>query len=118
MMNTAMKLGFVFILLAVLTGAVFAQDAEEMGVGTPNPNVIGVDSAQQRLKEVSISKFEDAGFWEAAMSPDQGLIRMRRFEGGPQDKEPIPGEVETGVADQEADRFVLGLKVQVLRQRL
>ncbi len=39
------------------------------------------------------------------MSPDQGIINVRRFEGAPMDKEPIPGEEESGV--EEEDKYVL-----------
>ena len=52
------------LILVVLFAAGFtlvtAQDIRS--VGQPNANEIGVDSAQQKLKEISISKFEDAGF--------------------------------------------------------
>ncbi len=110
-MTSCKRFFVLFLLLFFTVFGVFAQQDVDT-VGAPNPNVIGVDSAQQKLREISVSKFEDAGFWEVNMSPDQGLIRMRRFEGGPVDKTPIPGEVETGIADMETDRFVLGLKVQ------
>ncbi len=85
----------------------FAQDVES--AGDPNPNEIGVDRAQQKLKEVSVSKFEDSGFWFANMARDEGLVFLRRFEGSPMDKEPIPGEVDSGIEEQ--DQYVLGLKV-------
>lgn len=108
-MIKAGKLVLLIIVISLaLGGYVCAQEDEE--VGAPNANLIGVDSAQQKLREVSVSKFEDAGFWNAFMSPDQGIVRLRRFEGVPIDKEPIPGEEEAGI--EEADRYVLGLKVQ------
>lgn len=99
----------VFAILCIVIGAfVVAQDVES--AGDPNPNEIGVDRAQQKLKEVSISKFEDSGFWYADMARDEGLVFLRRFEGSPTDKEPIPGEVEAGI--EERDQYVLGLKAQ------
>lgn len=98
---------FIIVLSVAGFGVVIAQDSD---VGAPNANLIGVDSAQQKLKEVSISKFEDAGYWNAIMSSDQGLIRVRRFVGSPIDKEPIPGEEEAGI--EEDDKYVLGLKIQ------
>lgn len=64
----------------------------------------------QKLKEVSVSKFEDAGFWYSAMSMDDGIATLRRFQGSPKDKEPIPGEEEAGIEEQDA--YVLGLKIQ------
>ena len=97
------------LLVFFALSAVYAQEGD---VGSPNANLIGVDSAQQKLKEISVSKFEDAGFWSAVMSPDQGILRLRRFEGKPLDKMPIPGEETTGVSESEEDKYVLGLKVQ------
>jgi hypothetical protein len=70
----------------------------------------GVDASQQRLQEVSITKFEDAGFWFGSMPLDMGLITTRRFEGAPLDKEPIEAEQNANI--RETDRFVLGAKVQ------
>jgi hypothetical protein len=86
------------------------------GVGEPNAEEIGVDSAQQDLKEISINKFEDAGFWYSNMSRDQGLTELRRLPGGPFDKQPIPGEEESGISEE--DKYVLGLKVSYYRRGL
>jgi hypothetical protein len=107
-----MRKALIIIISALLlvSGAVFAQQVEVDEVGDPNPNTIGVDAAQQRLREVSVSKFEDAGFWLAHMSPDQGIVTMRRFAGSPADKEPLEGEVEAGL--EITDEYVIGLKVQ------
>jgi len=86
------------------------------GVGEPRADQIGVDSAQQDLKEISINKFEDAGFWFSNMPRDQGLTELRRLPGGPLDKQPIPGEEEVGI--KEEDKYVLGLKVSYYRRGL
>lgn len=83
-------------------------------VGEPNAEAIGVESAQQNLREVSVSKFEDAGFWTSTMPRDQGVTQLRRLPGGPIDKEPIEGEIEVGI--EEADQYVLGLKVQYYKR--
>ena len=91
-----------FMLVAVLTTAV-AQTA-----GQPDPSLIGVDTAQQMLQEISLSKFEDAGMWKASMPHDFGLAYVRKIQGAPQDKEPIEAEVEAGI--NEADEYVLGVK--------
>jgi len=98
-------ISFMFL---ILSGFIFAQQDED--VGTPDPTKIGIDSAQQKLKEVSISKFEDAGYWYAAISRDDGLATLRRFVGSPKDKEPIEGEEEAGI--QEQDKYVVGMKIQ------
>jgi hypothetical protein len=108
---TMKSTGKVILLTIIMSIAVIgAAAAQNEDVGAPNANLIGVDSAQQKLKEVSVSKFEDAGYWNAFMSPDQGIVRLRRFEGIPVEKEPIPGEEEAGI--EEEDKYVLGLKVQ------
>lgn len=99
----------VLVLALCLGGTIFAQVA-----GEPDPNDIGVDTAQQKLKEVSISKFEDAGFWSASMSKDEGLVTLRRLPGGPVDKEPIPDEAEAGI--EESDVNVLGIKVEYFKR--
>lgn len=112
----------VCIFMAAATGVVFAQ--AEGGATGVNANLVGTDTAQQMLKLISVSKFEDAGYWESHMSPDQGLIRMRRFKGYPIDKEVIEEEEQLGIVEvvegQEegsierviGDEYVLGLKVQ------
>jgi len=80
----------VILAFAFTGGMLFAQDA-----GEPNPSQIGIDSAQQKLQEVSITKFEDAGLWYGIMAADEGFIQLRRFEVSPLDKEPIEGELFT-----------------------
>ncbi len=98
------------IIASVFTGmTISAQDA-----GNPNAAQIGIDSAQQKLQEVSVSKFEDAGLWYGIMAADEGIIQLRRFEGSPLDKEPLEGEVAAGI--QEPDDFVLGAKVSFYKR--
>jgi hypothetical protein len=97
------------ICIILLAPLAVAQQRGVESAGEPNPNEIGVDTAQQMLREVSVSKFEDPAFWYAAIPQDQGIIRMRRFDGGPMDKQPIPGEVAAGIEEQ--DQYVLGMKV-------
>ena len=100
----------VVLLLTILvasTGVLFAQ------VDTSSAD-IGQDQAQQLLQEVSISKFEDAGFWQVYMPIDQGVVESRRFEGGPLAKEPVPMEVELGI--DEPDDYVLGVKASFFRR--
>ena len=102
------------ILTIVVSFAAFGQITQP--VGEPTAGEIGVDSAQQDLKEISVTKFEDAGFWSSAMPRDQGLTILRRLPGGPLDKEPIPGEEQVGVV--EDDKYVLGMKVHYYRRGL
>ncbi len=100
-----------FVLPIVLVLAAIAPVLAQQGVVNPN---IGVDTAQQRLKEVSISKFEDSGFWRVYMPIDQGVIEARRFVGGPAGKVPIPDEEALGIATP--DDHVLGVKASFFRR--
>jgi hypothetical protein len=92
----------VCICLLVLSNSVFSQETTEA-------TRIGADTAQQNLKEISVAKFEDAGFWVTSMPRDQGLIYLRRQPGSPKDKEPITGEEEAGI--EEEDKYVMAAKV-------
>ena len=74
------------IILIALALCLAAFASAQTAVGDPNPNDIGVDTAQQKLKEVSVDKFEAAGFWKAFISPDEGAIQYRLFEGSPAGK--------------------------------
>lgn len=97
----------VLLMLCVAVGA-FAQ-ASGRDVGEADAAQVGVDTAQQELVEISISKFEDAGMWRSQMPRDAGISSIRKIEGGPIDKEPIAQEEELGIV--EADEYVLGAKV-------
>jgi hypothetical protein len=100
--------------LFVAAAVVFAQ----VEVGGVDPNKIGVDTAQQKLKVVSVNKFEDAGFWSSAMSPDEGFTQTRQFIGSPLAKklEAIPDERYIGIDPQIADQYVIGTRVDFLRR--
>jgi hypothetical protein len=86
-----------------------AQDTEGL-----QADKVGKDQAQQLLTEVSVAKFEDAAFWASSMPLDMGIASLRRFEGGPAAKKPIPGEQESNL--QLPDRYVLGGKVQFYKR--
>ena len=101
----------VLLLTILIIGAVSVLGAQE---ADPEAAALGVDTAQQNLQEVSISKFEDSGFWSVYMPIDQGVIESRRFEGGPNDKEPLPEEEAIGIATP--DEFVLGVKASFFRR--
>ncbi|NNM67353.1 MAG: flagellar filament protein FlaA [Spirochaetales bacterium] len=79
-------------------------------IDSPQASQIGISSAQQDLREISVDKFEDDGFWSAKMPQDIGIITLRRFEGHPADAKPVPGDVK------ESDKYVLGVKVQFLHR--
>lgn len=110
-----MKKYLVCLLIAVLAGGLFAQTMTTP-VGEPDPTRIGVDSSQQMLQEVSLSKFEDAGMWRAEMPRDFGVPATRKIAGGPIDKEPIQAEVDAGI--DEADDYVLGVKAYYYKRAM
>ena len=104
----------ILLLLGIIAFGAHAQITQP--VGQPNPEQIGVDAAQQNLREISVTKFEDVGFWYSTMPREQGLTVLRRLPGGPLDKVPLSGEDELGI--KEADEFVLGLKVHYFKRGL
>jgi len=101
------------IALLAVGGLLFAQSGMS-GAGETDAAQLGVDTAQQLLKEISVTKFEDAGMWGASIPRDLGMVTVRRIEGGPQEKEPIEAEAEAGI--DEPDDYVLGVKVQFYKR--
>ncbi len=87
-------------------------------VGSPNPAIIGIDTAQQKLKEVSVDKFEEEGFWIPSISPDVGFITDRLFLGSPAGKanDPLPDERLLNINNKVADTHVLGVRVEYLHR--
>jgi hypothetical protein len=105
----------IFLIFMSIFGFSQVQRIEPLpGPGRPVAESIGVDTAQQKLKEISLSKFEDAGFWRAAISMDLGFATARRLEGGAAAKKPIPDEEAIGI--KEDDRYVLGVKTEFMRR--
>jgi hypothetical protein len=94
-----------------MAGFVFAQQ-DEVGAGAAANEQLGIETAQQKLKEISVEKFEHDGFWRSFMSPDQGYTTTRLFEGSPLNKKPIPEEEGMDIPD----RYVLGTRVDYLRR--
>jgi len=108
-----MKKIFLPLILMILTSVSLLAQAT-VPAGEPDPARTGVTTAQQKLKEVSVNKFEDAGFWYGMMPADEGIISVRRFEGSPLDKEPIEDESVHGIVEE--DKFALGTKVSFYRR--
>jgi hypothetical protein len=111
--ETEMKKLTLIVVILFVAGSVFSQQrpgAEE--VGTPNAEMLGIDAAQQELKEVSVDRFEYDGFWRSTMSSDDGYTLTRLFLGGPAAKQDIPDEEGMNIPDQQ----VLGTRVDFLRR--
>ncbi|GAB1483823.1 flagellar filament outer layer protein FlaA [Treponema sp.] len=104
-----MKRAYVAVALFLIASFAFAQNAE---LGAPDPERIGVEAAQQKLKEVSVDKFENAGFWLSSMSTDEGYTTTRLFEGSPAGKVPVPEEKDLNLPD----KYVLGSRIDFLRR--
>jgi hypothetical protein len=94
-----------------MAGVAFAQQ-DEVGNGAAANERLGIETAQQKLKEISVEKFEHDGFWRSHMSPDQGYTTTRLFEGSPLNKQPIPEEEGMDIPD----RYVLGTRVDYLHR--
>ena len=104
-----MKRYAVILLILFIVAGILGSQQE---IGTPNPEMIGIDTAQMQLKEVSVDRFEYEGFWRSHISSDSGYTTTRLFAGGPMGKEPIPEEEGLDIPDD----FVLGTRVDFLRR--
>ena len=110
-----MKKLFFAIFALALMGFVFAQENEGdnfSNLDAPNAESVGIDSAEQRIKEISVDKFESEGTWFVRMSSDEGVIRSRLFNGNPANKKPIPAEEGMNIPDDK----VLGVKTSFYRR--
>ena len=103
-----MKKILIFTLMLSVGLYVFAQQ----GVGSPDATMLGIDSAQQMIREISVDKFEQDGAWRSSMSSDEGYTTTRLFAGNPAGKEPIPEEEGLNIPDD----YVLGTRVDFLRR--
>lgn len=111
----------VLILMMVWSGVVYSQaDSPLAEVGTPSAENIGTDSAQQRLSDVTITKFEDPGFWQSTIASDEGFMTLRRRVGSPNDKVALDKErleAESAIGDPPGN-YSLGVKVQFYKRAL
>jgi hypothetical protein len=103
---------FLIIAFFLLIGAFLYAQVPEREIGGQDPERLGIESAQQMLKEISVDKFEHDGFWRSTMSNDEGYSTTRLFTGSPAGKEPIPEEDGLNIPD----RFVLGTRIDFLRR--
>ncbi|MDR0760813.1 MAG: flagellar filament outer layer protein FlaA [Treponema sp.] len=102
------RYGIIIAVLLVVTGSLWAQEE----IGATNPEYLGIETAQQQLKEISVDKFEHEGYWSSSISSDSGYSISRLFAGGPSGKEPIEEEEGQNIPDQ----YVLGTRVDFLRR--
>jgi hypothetical protein len=98
---------FSLLIVSLLAAGLVAQD-----IGGPDVQQMGILEAQQKLKEISVDKFEYEGYWKATMSSDEGYTTSRLFEGAPAAKEPIKEEEGLNIPD----KYVLGVRVDFIRR--
>ena len=101
-----MKKLIIVAIFLLAGGLVFGQ------VGSPDPERIGIETAQMQLMEVSVDKFEHDGFWRSHISPDFGFATSRLFYGNPAGKVPIPEEEGLDIQDI----YVFGTRVDFFRR--
>ena len=106
------SLAFAAASFAAFAQGAASQAASSSEIGTPDPNKMGIETAQQMLKEISVDKFEAAGFWDAGISADEGFIQSRLFDGGPAAKkdEPIADERNIDKEQKMVDKSVFGIR--------
>jgi hypothetical protein len=124
-----MKRSILFLAALAAAAGAFAQNAQTAApaaapaptantdpstIGGADPTLIGADKANPQLQEISITKFEDDGFWTGSMSRDDGFITLRKFEGSPAAKKPLTAEKNAQI--NEPDVYVLGVKIEHLHR--
>jgi len=105
-----MKRILIIALVLSVSAVAFAQQRAELG--SPDAERLGIDAAQQFLKEISVDKFEREGYWKSTMSSDTGYVTTRLFVGSPSGKQPIPDESGMNIQD----KYVLGTRVDFIHR--
>ncbi|MDR2536108.1 MAG: flagellar filament outer layer protein FlaA [Treponema sp.] len=104
---------YTVVALLLSAGVLFAQEGSD-------PSRIGIDTAQQNLKEISIDKFEHDSYWHGVISPDDGFITARLFEGSPAPESEENPNGKATIPDEEGlnilDDHVLGVRVDFLHR--
>jgi hypothetical protein len=105
-----MKRIILFVLVLFSVVMLFAQNE----VGDTDPTRIGVNAPNQgqALKEVSIDKFEQDGYWISHISPDNGYTASRLFTGGPAAKEPLEDEEQFEIPE----KYVFGSRIDFIHR--
>jgi len=106
-----MKKFLIIAFFLLIASFIYAQTPERE-IGGADAERLGIESAQQMIREVSVDKFEHDGFWRSTMSSDEGYTTTRLFVGAPAGKVAIPEEDGLNIPD----KFVLGTRVDFLRR--
>ena len=103
------------VIASLFCGAVVFAQSNNNGsssISDPDASAIGRDSAKDSLREVSVDLFEREGSWNVHISPDNGVISARLFDGSPLAKEPL----EDADNQQREDVKVLGVTAEFFRR--
>lgn len=113
------RIVLVLICMGLISNYSFAQ-GRDVPVGDPDATKIGIDSAQQELIDVTVSLFEEPGYWQASMPGDMGIITILRKAGEPQGKAELDKERMEAEANIKAPKgqYVLGVKVKFYKRAL
>ncbi|MDR1786048.1 MAG: flagellar filament outer layer protein FlaA [Spirochaetaceae bacterium] len=103
-----MKKSIAILICFSLVLAAFAQTGQTSLADSNIPD----DTAGNALTEVSVDLFEREGSWVSSISPDNGLVSSRLFEGSPAAKTAYT----TPEGETPPDTKVLGVKVQFYRR--
>jgi len=103
---------FLVVAFFLFIGSFIYAQQGGLDIGSPDAARLGIESAQQLLKEVSVDKFEHDGFWRSTMSSDEGYSTTRLFSGSPAGKDAIPDEADLNIPDI----YVLGTRIDFLRR--
>lgn len=123
------KIFLLMMIFMISLVSLIAQSNDEVGpsadddpYGNPEADSIGVTSAVENIAEVSVTKFEDAGFWKAYIASDDGIASIRTFRGLPagvkKEQEEEKSEESDKAVDQEPNQYVLGTKISFYRRGL
>lgn len=113
-----MRRSVAFILFSILLCTYSFAQTTYRPVGEVDASKVGIESAQQHLQDITVEKFEDAGFWRMSMPLDQGSIVVRRLTGTPFGKQTLDAErlaVEDELGIPEGN-YVLGVRVDFFRR--
>jgi hypothetical protein len=99
--------------VGVLSAQNGGGNAQQSEIGDPDPERV-TGSPRESLKEVSVDKFEQDGFWQVYIPSDNGFALGRLFAGGPTpDKK---GALQDEASLNISDNNVFGVKIDFIRR--
>jgi hypothetical protein len=109
------KLFFALALIAIPLTA-FAQ----VDVGSPDASAMGITTSQQKLQLMTIERFENAGFWQAYISSDEGIAHSKLFRGTHPPVTVGDDPMDERYSDQNAPQLpnenILGVKIEFFKR--